>query len=215
MDKLKGKTDETADQFKKLGEGITDAIASNANNAVNSFIDNIGQAELSFADFATSVIKDIAKVIVQLLIMKPIIDSIKGFFGGFGGGVADYAFAQGGSFSGGTSLAQGVYTQPTLFKFAKGGTFGGNIGVLGEGSGPEAIVPLKRTASGDLGVQASPVNVNVYNNAGVEVQTESSTSSDGTKQIDVYIERKIKDGIASGSYDRVMRGSYGLTRVGA
>jgi hypothetical protein len=214
MDKLKGKTDETADQFKKLGEGITDAIASNANNAVNSFIDNIGQAELSFADFATSVIKDIAKVIVQLLIMKPIIDSIKGFFGGgFGGGVKDYAFADGAAFSGGTSLAQGVYTQPTLFKFAKGGTFG-HTGLMGE-AGPEAIMPLKRTASGELGVQGSPVNVNIYNNAGVEIQTESSTGSDGTKQIDVYIERKIKDGIASGSYDRVMRGSYGLTRVGA
>jgi lambda family phage tail tape measure protein len=214
MDKLKGKTDDVATDFQKLGDGIEQAIANNANNAVNSFIDNIGQAELSFADFATSVIKDIAKVIVQLLIMKPIIDSIKGFFGGgFGGGVKDYAFADGAAFSGGTSLAQGVYTQPTLFKFAKGGTFG-NTGLMGE-AGPEAIMPLKRTASGELGVQGSPVNVNVYNNAGVEVQTESSTSSDGTKQIDVYIERKIKDGIASGSYDRVMRGSYGLTRVGA
>jgi lambda family phage tail tape measure protein len=223
MDKLKGKTDETADQFKKLGDGIEQAIANNANNAVNSFIDNIGQAELSFTDFATSVIKDIAKIVVQLLIMKPIIDSIKGFIGGFSsggevgweGGFSTRAFAAGGSFSGGTGLAQGVYSQPTLFKFAKGGTFGGNIGVLGEGSGPEAIVPLKRTASGDLGVQASPVNVNVYNNAGVEVKTESSTSSDGTKQIDVYIERKVKDGIANGSYDRAFKGAYGLSRMGA
>lgn len=222
MDKLTGKTKDVATDFEKLGEGIEQAIANNANNAVNSFIDNIGSAELSFTDFATSVIKDIAKIVVQLLIMKPIIDSIKGYFGGMGGGEVGWeggfsskAFSTGGSFAGGTGLAQGIYNQPTLFKFAKGGTFGGNIGVLGEGSGPEAIVPLKRTASGDLGVQASPVNVNIYNNAGVEVKTESSTSSDGTKQIDVYIERKVKDGIANGSYDRAFKGAYGLSRMGA
>lgn len=213
MNKLKGKTEETGDQFKKLGDGIEQAIANNANNAVNNFIDNIGSAELSFTDFATSVIKDIAKIVVQLLIMKPIIDSIKGLFGGAGGGVADFAFANGGSFSGGTSLAQGVYTQPTLFKFAKGGTFG-NTGLMGE-AGPEAIMPLKRTASGELGVQGSPVNVNVYNNAGVEIETRSSTSSDGTKQIDVYIEKKVREGIAGGSFDRVMRSTYGLSRAGA
>ena len=41
--------------------------------------------------------------------------------------------------------------------------------MMGE-AGPEAIVPLKRTSGGDLGVQASPVNVTVNNMApGVSV----------------------------------------------
>jgi hypothetical protein len=74
---------------------------------------------------------------------------------------------------------------------------------------------LKRTASGDLGVQASPVNVNVYNNAGVDVETRTSDNADGSRQIDILIERKVRDGIANGSFDRAMRGSYGLARVGA
>lgn len=212
LQKLQGETEKTQTDFEKLGEGIADAIATNANNAVNSFIDNIGDAQLSFAEFATSVVKDIAKMIVQLLIMKPLMQSIRGLFPG-GGGVADYAFADGASFSGGTSLAQGVYTQPTLFKFAKGGTFG-HTGVMGE-AGPEAIIPLKRSSSGELGVVGSPVNVNVYNNAGVEVETQSSQSADGTKQIDIYIERKIRDGITNGSFDRQFRGAYGLSRIGA
>jgi lambda family phage tail tape measure protein len=212
MQDLQVKTKDVATDFEKMTDGIADAIDRNANNAVNKFIDNIGNAQMSFADFATSVVKDIAKMVVQLLIMKPLIQSIKGFFPG--GGVADYAFAQGGSFSGGTSLAQGIYNQPTLFKFAKGGTFG-NTGLMGE-AGPEAIVPLKRTSSGELGVQASPVNVIVNNNAsGIEVQTQSSESSDGTKQIEIFIERKVKDGLANGAYDRIMRGSYGISRVGA
>jgi phage-related minor tail protein len=207
---LQGETDKTADQFKELGDKITDSIAQNASNAVNSFIDNIGKAQMSFGDFAASVVKDIAKMIVQLLIMKPLMDSIKGFMG-FGTVGAN---AQGNAYSSGTSLAQGVYTQPTLFKFAKGGTFGRSTGLMGE-AGPEAIVPLKRTASGDLGVQASPVNVNVYNNAGVDVETRTSDNADGSRQIDILIERKVRDGIANGSFDRAMRGSYGLARVGA
>ena len=216
MQNLQGETDKTASLFTELGDKIENAINSQASNAVGKFIDSIGEAQMSFTDFAAAVVKDIAKIIVQLLIMKPLMDSIKGFFG-FGSSVAQ-AFpvsptAMGNAFPSGTSLSQGIYTQPTFFKFAKGGTFGRN-GLMGE-AGPEAIVPLKRTASGDLGVQASPVNITVNNNAGVEVSAQSSTSSDGTKQIEIFIERKIRDGLANGSYDRVMRGSYGLTRVGA
>lgn len=214
MKELQAQTESVGVTFKDVGDGISQAIAQNANNAVNSFIDNIGQAEISFGDFATAVLKDVAKLIVQLLVLKPLMDSISGYFGGFGGGGVT-ASAQGNAFSGGTGLKQGIYSQPTLFKFAKGGTFGGNIGVLGEGSGPEAIMPLKRTASGDLGVQGSPVNVNVYNNAGAEVKTEESMSSDGTRQIDIYIERKMREGISNGTFDKAFRGAYGLSRMGA
>lgn len=219
MQDLQGETKKAATDFEKMGEGIADAIDKNANNAVNKFIDNIGTAQMSFTDFATSVVKDISKMIVQLLIMKPIMESIKGLFSGWtsGGEVGwETSFnAQGNAFSGGTGLPQGIYNQPTFFKFAKGGTFGANLGVLGEGAGPEAIIPLRRTASGDLGVQGSPVNINVYNNAGVEVETQTSTSGDGTKQIDVYIEKKVREGISGGAFDRVFRGAYGLSRVGA
>ncbi len=113
-------------------------------------------------------------------------------------------------------MPHGIYSSPTLFKFATGGAFGGRIGVLGE-AGSEAIRPLKRNKSGDLGVQAAATNVivNVNNNAGSEVSVAESTNSDGTKQIDIYIEKKVKDIFSNGGMDRTMRGSYGLTRVGA
>ena len=211
MDELKGKTTEVQSDFEKLGSSITDAIAQNANNAVNSFIDSIGNAKISFGDFAASVLKDIAKMIVQLLIMKPLMDSIKGFIGGFGG-VSGKAY--GDAMMGGTSLPQGIYHQPTFFKFANGGVPGSRTGVLAEAGRSEAIVPLIRHGK-DLGVGASPVNVNVYNNTGSEVETRTSENSDGTKQIDIYIEKKVRDMVSGGGLDRAMRGSYGLSRVGA
>jgi phage-related minor tail protein len=86
------------------------------------------------------------------------------------------------------------------------------MGVMGE-AGPEAIMPLKRNSQGRLGVEASPTNITIINNAGAEVQTSEVTNSDGSKQIDILIERKVKDMFGSGSMDKSMRSSYGLTRA--
>jgi tape measure domain-containing protein len=205
------------DDFKKLADDITDSIAGNASNAVNNFIDDIGKAKFSFADFTESVIKDIAKIIFQLLIMKPLVDSIKASLSGFGAGGSGpqllNVFANGGSFERGTGLKQGVYDSPQLFKFADGGVFGTRMGVMGE-AGPEAIMPLKRNAQGKLGVEASPTNITIVNNAGADVQATETTNSDGSKQIDIFIERKVKEMFGTGTMDKSMKSSYGLTRVG-
>ena len=85
------------------------------------------------------------------------------------------------------------------------------MGVAGE-AGPEAVVPLQRTASGDLGVAAAPVTVNVYNSAGADVTQKVRDNSDGSRAIDIYVERKVQEVMSNGSMDRTMRSSYGLTR---
>jgi hypothetical protein len=220
MDKLKGKTQDTASEFEKLGESIAVSIGSSANTAVNSFIDNLGNAKVSFGDFAASMLKDLAKVITRLLVMQPLVNALTGFFGGFGSRGGAQAFpvfsAHGNTFMGGTGLQHGIYSSPTLFKFAHGGAFGSRLGVLGE-RGSEAVLPLKRNAAGDLGVQATPANVRVevnnYTNS--EVKTESSTNEDGSTTIRVLIEKHVRDMVNNGGLDRSMRGAYGLTRVGA
>ena len=210
MDQLKGKTQEVGNDFQKLGDGIADAIASNANNAVNSFIDSIGTAKMSFSNFATSVLKDIAKMIIQMLVMKPLMDSIKGFIGGLGGPTR--LAAHGDPFLGGTSLPQGIYHQPTFFKFANGGIPGARNGVLAEAGRSEAIVPLIRHGK-DLGVKASPVVVNVYNESkDVTVETAATQQADGSTILDIKIARKVADMLGSGSLDKVFRQQYGLTR---
>jgi lambda family phage tail tape measure protein len=215
--KLRDQVQGLNDDFRKLSESITDSIAGNASNAVNTFIDSIGRAKFSMADFAESVIKDIAKIIFQLLIMKPLVDSIKASLSGIGAGGKGptllNVFADGGSFENGTGLSQGVYNSPQLFKFADGGVFGSRMGVMGE-AGPEAIMPLKRNAQGKLGVEAASTNITIVNNAGADVQATETTNSDGSKQIDIFIERKVKEMFGGGTMDKSMKSSYGLTRVG-
>ena len=81
-----------------------------------------------------------------------------GFFdakgGVYGSGGRIERFAQGGAFT------NQVIRQPTLFRFARGGSFG--TGMMGE-AGDEAVMPLARDSSGRLGVRGggSPVSITV------------------------------------------------------
>lgn len=124
-------------------------------------------------------------------------------------------FAKGGEFAGGTGLPQGIYNQPTFFKFANGGVFGGGrTGVLGE-AGPEAIMPLKRDGSGSLGVQATaaPTTINVINNNNSDVQVTENDSERG-KEIQIMINQRVKEMFSTGEMDKTMRSNFGARRVG-
>lgn len=73
------------------------------------------------------------------------------------------AFQQGGRL---TTFAQGgIVSSPTVFRFA------GGAGLMGE-AGPEAIMPLKRLPSGQLGVAASGGGMSVVMN----IQTPDADS---------------------------------------
>jgi phage-related minor tail protein len=85
---------------------------------------------------------------------------------------------------------------------------------LGE-AGPEAIMPLRRSGDGKLGVAAAPVSVTVNNYSDVKVSTAESTGDDGSRQISITIQREVKSMFGDGSMDKVMRGSYGLSRQAA
>ena len=75
----------------------------------------------------------------------------------------------------------GVVNSPTLFPMS-----GNRAGLMGE-RGAEAIMPLKRTPSGQLGVQAqtSPATVNVYNQSDSKIETVQRPDGD----TDIFIRR--------------------------
>lgn len=75
----------------------------------------------------------------------------------------------------------GVVSSPTMFPMS-----GNRTGLMGE-RGAEAIMPLKRTPSGQLGVQAqtSPATVNVYNQSDSRIETVQRPDGD----TDIFIRR--------------------------
>ncbi|EHA7473423.1 phage tail tape measure protein [Salmonella enterica] len=115
-----------------------------------------------FASLAQSVIKNLTDMAAQALLTNTILKSIMGIGSGISGGLGEStgtaisSFASSFEFNanGGvydspslSSFSNGIYNTPTLFAFAKG------AGVFAE-AGPEAIMPLSRTADGVLGVRA-------------------------------------------------------------
>jgi hypothetical protein len=57
--------------------------------------------------------------------------------------------------------------------------------------------------------------VNVYNSADATVKTSETTNGDGSKTIDIMIEKKVKELFGTGAMDKSMRASYGLIRSAA
>lgn len=130
--------------------------------------------------------------------------------GGVYGSLEYSKFAKGGAFT------NSIIDSPTFFKFAKGSGFGN--GLMGE-AGPEAIMPLKRSSDGSLGVDATGVggttNVVVeINNYSSEEISATESEVDGQKTIQVTIGKLINNHIAEGKADRAMSARYGLAAKG-
>lgn len=130
--------------------------------------------------------------------------------GGVYGSLEYSKFAKGGAFT------NSIIDSPTFFKFAKGDGFG--TGLMGE-AGPEAIIPLKRTSDGSLGVDATGVggttNVVVeINNYSSEEISATEAGIDRQKTIQVTIGKMINSHISEGKADKAMSARYGLSARG-
>ena len=120
-----------------------------------------------------------------------------------------HGYAQGGVPGGLSAYRNGIYDSPQFFRFASGGVFGE--------AGAEAIMPLTRTPSGDLGVKSAGggMTVNVINNAsGYEAKTEESTDASGAKVLTVTIEKIMANALVKGKMDGAMKQRYGAGYVG-
>ncbi|REF27248.1 lambda family phage tail tape measure protein [Xenorhabdus cabanillasii] len=183
--------------FQKMQMDLLDVVEQRTGNALTGMLTGTksfseSMRELS-ASLAQSIIQDLVRIAIQALITK----AISGFFGGAMGGMGASALssAGGGLSSVGSGITitpdvwkspimnakGGVYqsadlsqysgqivSQPTLFAFAKGG------GVMGE-AGPEAILPLKRSTDGKLGVQATGSTGNqTFNTVHIVIHSEGT-----------------------------------------
>jgi lambda family phage tail tape measure protein len=160
---------------------------------------------------AVAMLKDIAKLIVQLLIMKPLMDSIKGAFG-----ATPAKNATGNAFAGSIGWPQGVYTTPHFFREPSAPLRRYATGAVFAEAGAEAIMPLKRTKSGNLGVEASGggmvVNINNTVSQDTQVQVAKNQQPDGQVVLEIMVERKVRQMVSNGSLDNQFRSTYGLTR---
>lgn len=184
-----------SDQARLFGKWGRDALGTFS----DALIDATQTGKFEFKDMINSMLLDLAKLEAKRAAMA-IYDSTIGASGGLGGllgslfggssaaassaapvsDVASVMFAANGA----AFDSNKILSSPTTFKFADG------IGVAGE-AGPEAIMPLKRDASGTLGVRAAGGSGNtsvVINNFSSEkAEAKETTDSRGNRRIEVTI----------------------------
>lgn len=168
---------------------FTNAFSSMEDAAVNFAIAGKG----SFSDFAKSVLADMARIAVRqgssqaLSALFGLAASAgASYFGGGSGSAGSTQAGYSGDLSGFTPVASAkgnvfdtpglsaysnsVVSSPTIFPFAKG------AGLMGE-AGPEAIMPLTRTAGGQLGVRALGGSGETAISVQVTIASDGTTSS--------------------------------------
>jgi lambda family phage tail tape measure protein len=161
------------DSMIELSARTAEAMQSNFSDL---FFDAMTGELKSFEDYATAIFRSIQRAFAdmagQMLTQQLFgakstgaasggggwIGAIGGWLGEIFGSGSTAAAANGLAFdrAGVVPFARGgVVNRPTVFPFANGG-----VGVMGE-AGPEAIMPLRRDASGRLGVAAIHPSANI------------------------------------------------------
>ena len=207
------------------------------NNISDAFVDFALTGKNSFADMVNSMLLDLAKLEMRMALMKGLqgVGGTQGLFNGFmslfnqspsGANPMQLDPAQMAAativpsalgtawdagikkFAMGASFTNSIVDSPTMFKFAQG------TGLMGE-AGPEAIMPLKRDANGNLGVRSgqsgNEVNVVVNNYSKETATTNETIDSRGQRRIEVTIGNMIAGEIARGgsSAQNSIRGTFG------
>lgn len=166
----------------EVGTIIKTGLQNSLANSFESVITGAKSAKDAFGDFAASVLKQIAAMIAKTLALV----AVNALLGIFTGGttlapvITSVASADGNVIDKNKIVPfrrggiPDVGSRKEIFALADGG-----IGSLRE-EGPEAILPLKRNSSGELGVEVIGKNSgnsggNVYN---INIQVESTQNED-------------------------------------
>ena len=193
----------TAEQEKQkqMADSIANSIGQGMASAFDALVTGAEDFNTSLQKIASGVLMDIAKQLMQIYVINSAINAISSFFGPksaidsmFKPNFTALQFAANGmvASNGIRPFAMGgVVDQPTLFRFASGGT--GNLGLMGE-AGPEAIMPLKRGRDGKLGVAGGGDSIAITVNVdakGSEVQGDQSKAGQLAKVVSLAVRQEI------------------------
>ncbi|EPK4322354.1 phage tail tape measure protein [Citrobacter freundii] len=190
------------------------------NNAMSGLVGNISDAlagnKVDWEDWASSVLQSMQKIILNAMLVDSLRSaSNSGFFSSIGGMFGAGAGAASGSTPSGAynSAASGIklnakggayaseslsaysnsiVSTPTYFAFAKG------AGLMGE-AGPEAIMPLTRSADGSLGVRMVGSQPAAMGNGEIHITQYFNISGNGDAALQQAMEEAARKGANDGA----------------
>lgn len=201
---------------------VSDLVGNTLDGLVDNMADALSGNKADWASWANSVLNELQKVLLRAIMVNTLKSAgDSGWFGSLGGmfgsSVAGAASAGGatpsGAYTGAASqlkfakggvmdspdlsrFRNGVVNSPTMFAFAKG------AGLMGE-AGPEAIMPLTRTADGNLGVRMVDDTVSSVGGGGAQlqqtIQQHFSISGNGDAALKQAMQEAARQGANDGA----------------
>jgi tape measure domain-containing protein len=186
----RGPIERMAEEWQNMSERMETAGAGWIAGFIDTFVDGLEQGKFAFKDFATSILKEITKLMMQKMVAQFVMSlmgggSITGIDPSTGAGI----LAGGGQVfaKGGIMTSQG---RMPLNSYAKGGVASQpQVAVFGEGRMNEAYVPLpdgKRipvALEGSDKEEKTNVQVNVFNQTGQQTEATANTRFDGKQMV--------------------------------
>lgn len=162
------KLGETKDKGKTAMKELKDAVEGWGKEATDAFVDFAFTGKATFSDMVTSMLKEMAKLIIQQQVMGPLFKALGNSLPSF------FAFADGGVMTNDGPLP--------LRKYASGGIANSpQLALYGE-AGPEAYVPLPDGRSIPVTMQGGGGGTTVVN-VTVNAETGQTQSSGGTTKM--------------------------------
>jgi phage-related minor tail protein len=146
-DQLDGLKSKGKDTFKEL----TDAVNGWGRQATDTFLDFVFTGKASFSDLVSSILRDLARMMLQKNVTTPLFNALQGV-----NWSSLFGFADGGVMTAGGPLP--------LRTYSKGGIANSpQLALYGEGKMPEAYVPLPDGRTIPVTIQGGRGGGDVYN----------------------------------------------------
>lgn len=185
------------------------------NNTMSGLVGNISEAlagnKVDWEDWSKSVLASMQKIILNAMIVNSLQSSMGGggFLGGLFGGSAGGSTpsgsynsaasglqlnAKGGAYASASlsAYSNSIVRSPTYFAFAKG------AGLMGE-AGPEAIMPLTRSADGSLGVRVTGAQTSPAGSGEIHITQHINVSGNGDAALNRAMQEAARQGAADGA----------------
>jgi hypothetical protein len=179
---IQGKLQEYYNSVKDLGGAIGDAVVGGLQGLEDQLTAFVTTGKANFADLASSILSDLARIALRAAIIGPIAQALGGMFPGF-------KFANGGIMTGDGPVP--------LKKYASGGIASSpQLALYGEGSKPEAYVPLPDGRRIPVAMQGgagggTSVVVNVDATGGSSVQGDEDRANQLGKAVSAAVQAEL------------------------
>jgi lambda family phage tail tape measure protein len=206
-----------------VGEVMQAATTKLFQTMEDSLVEFCMTGKWNFTDFAESVMRDLIRIQIRAAMVALVGGGSSGgsgllgsFFGSLANNLVGSSFSMAGlqrgamGWQGSYAAMQGfasggIVSSPTFFPMANG------TGLMGE-RGPEAVLPLARTTSGNLGVRSSSggIIVNIINNNKSDVSTQSRETPEGMA-LDIILDQAIAKKLSQNNSmsNRTMKQNFG------